>query len=358
MSGTRSRFARAFTLVELLVVIAIISLLVSLLLPAVQGAREAARRTQCLNNIKQLQLAVLNYETAQGEFPPGATRSGAVWSAFILPQLEELPLYEKLTLLDPEEEDDDDADPYGIRQWYLSGDNDNREASLGSANPVHRNLAAIQQQVETFLCPSATGSPIASGAGVNSVGPVRKLQPNYVVCGSHQVTEDDDEGFATRPNELLTGAFTYGEGLEVRRFVDGLSKTIFIGEYDSGQRSVTTKACPRFEPNNGCRPCGPFCIGSQSDKAFLGSDDLDLLTDLSEFFCSTALVPNGRYSASCGPNCEARSAAHEVAFSSPHRDLTMFAFGDGSARAMSNDIDPHAFAAMGSRYGSEVTDSE
>jgi len=115
---------RGFTLVELLVVIAIIGILVSLLLPAVQAAREAARRTQCLNNVKQLGLAVLNYESSHGRCPPGAVPSlpwetlrdrcrvdltkckwdiktdaafghnGASWMLFILPFIEQQALYD------------------------------------------------------------------------------------------------------------------------------------------------------------------------------------------------------------------------------------------------------------------------
>jgi prepilin-type N-terminal cleavage/methylation domain-containing protein len=98
----------AFTLVELLVVIAIIGILVALLLPAVQAAREAARRSQCQNNLKQLALAILNYESSNKELPPGGitegplgTPSGAGWTILILPQLEEQPLYDKYDFDEP-----------------------------------------------------------------------------------------------------------------------------------------------------------------------------------------------------------------------------------------------------------------
>ena len=91
-SGTAGR---GFTLVELLVVIAIIGVLVALLLPAVQAARESARRAQCLDNLKNVSLACLNYESSRGELPPGSSNthitqgSGLAWTVHILPYIEQ-----------------------------------------------------------------------------------------------------------------------------------------------------------------------------------------------------------------------------------------------------------------------------
>ncbi len=94
----KARQARGFTLIELLVVIAIIAILISLLLPAVQQAREAARRSQCRNNMKQIGLAMHNYESTHGVFPsgrlerPGDTK-WVSWGVMILPYVDQAPLY-------------------------------------------------------------------------------------------------------------------------------------------------------------------------------------------------------------------------------------------------------------------------
>src|SRR3954463_11083813 len=104
----RSRGERAFTLIELLVVIAILAILIALLLPAVQAAREAARRIQCTNNLKQVGIALHNYHDQLGSFPTGGivstddawspTSTGLSWRAMILPYMEQATLYNAINL--------------------------------------------------------------------------------------------------------------------------------------------------------------------------------------------------------------------------------------------------------------------
>ena len=102
---TQNLRRRAFTLVELLVVIAIMGVLVALLLPAVQSAREAARRTQCTNNLKQIGIGMANFEVAKKHFPPGEFKpagvpagAGLAWSCWFLPYIEENNLYDRMNL--------------------------------------------------------------------------------------------------------------------------------------------------------------------------------------------------------------------------------------------------------------------
>jgi prepilin-type N-terminal cleavage/methylation domain-containing protein len=113
-----------FTLVELLVVIAIIGVLVALLLPAIQAAREAARRAQCKSQLKQIGIAILNYESAKKRFPPGSTTAGtgitdrmsSTWTVDILPQMEMAPLY---AIWDPTVDFATDTTPGGVRNKRL-----------------------------------------------------------------------------------------------------------------------------------------------------------------------------------------------------------------------------------------------
>jgi prepilin-type N-terminal cleavage/methylation domain-containing protein/prepilin-type processing-associated H-X9-DG protein len=146
---------RAFTLIELLVVIAIIAVLIALLLPAVQAAREAARRAQCTNNLKQIGLAMHNYETANGSFPPGEKGCcWGTWGVFILPFVEQQNLF---------------------NAWNAYGNN---IPSGGAADGYLRyagaaNTTVSYSYVSSYACPSDPN------AGVQRNGAVR--YQNYVV---------------------------------------------------------------------------------------------------------------------------------------------------------------------------------
>src|SRR5262245_10242018 len=94
-------WSAGFTLIELLVVIAIIGVLVSLLLPAVQKVRDAANKTSCQNNLKQIALALHNYHFDHRKFPPGAVPTLTPWTVYILPYLEQDNLYQKYDLKSP-----------------------------------------------------------------------------------------------------------------------------------------------------------------------------------------------------------------------------------------------------------------
>ena len=145
----------AFTLIELLVVIAIIAVLIGLLLPAVQKVREAAARSKCQNNLKQIGLAMQSFHSANGGFPLGMERgAGAYWSAFILPYIEQEALYKALTF----------SELSGNAQWAndtpldvgpLGGTSATDASAMGNNAASVRNIAAIETVISTYRCPSA-----------------------------------------------------------------------------------------------------------------------------------------------------------------------------------------------------------
>ncbi len=146
---------RGFTLVELLVVIAIIGVLVALLLPAVQAAREAARRSSCSNNLKQLGLAAHNFHDTNKKFPPGSLMAGAGQGrkigslTFLLPFIEQDNLYDQITATIDLGPSVNDA---SAQSW-----------SNESAYPGLKDLA--KNQVPTFLCPSGSTTPQGQNIG-------------------------------------------------------------------------------------------------------------------------------------------------------------------------------------------------
>lgn len=221
MIGTRKGVRGGFTLIELLVVIAIIAVLISLLLPAVQNARESARRTQCRNNLKQIGLALHNYHDAHSAFPPGClaisnagvaysspmsepsrtqVTGGWGWSAMILPFLDQSPLYNNL--------------------------------NVNGKNFPSSPTADTKRILSVFLCPSDyTGNIVTStamgGDGAND-GHAKSSYP--AIYGSTTVNYINTAAGPTR------GMFWYNSVVRIRDVTDGTSNTLMVTErvWDGG----------------------------------------------------------------------------------------------------------------------------
>jgi prepilin-type N-terminal cleavage/methylation domain-containing protein/prepilin-type processing-associated H-X9-DG protein len=191
------RFRSAFTLIELLVVIAIIAILISLLLPAVQKVREAAARTQCKNNLKQIGLALHMFHDVNKQFPAGAKDlSGAKnpnsyfgWSFLVLPYLEQSAIY---NLVNP------------------------MAATLEQA--MGKNLAPFQTTLSVFICPSDT----LAGSGQNSNRPFNVPAKNTLLALSNYPGNGG--------NASGTGIFAVKSTIGIKDITDGTSNTLLVGE--------------------------------------------------------------------------------------------------------------------------------
>lgn len=198
----RLRNCLGFTLVELLVVIAIIGVLIAILLPAVQTAREAARRSSCVNNLKQLGLAIQNYHGARKTFPPGAKKNtvsgkpGISWRVLILPQIEENSMFEQI------------------------GPRPDGGASNWDAEKV---LPVV------FGCPSAEFKNDAW-----------KESNYWGVCGAIRRPERIDLEDAACGDLSINGVFFPDSKTRIGRITDGTSHTLAIGERDYTFRSWMT----------------------------------------------------------------------------------------------------------------------
>jgi prepilin-type N-terminal cleavage/methylation domain-containing protein len=187
-----------FTLIELLVVIAIIGVLVALTMPAVQSAREAARRTQCENNLKQHGLALNNYITLGDAFPigyiawrnpPGGAAPGWAWSAAILPQLEQVPIYNALNI--------------------------NLPIDLAA------NVTVRMSSLAMYVCPSDRNTGAFSVPSQVIDGPVGAQTTSYAANGG--------TSGATQPN----GMFLMNKSVRPKQIKDGMSNTFAAGERGS-----------------------------------------------------------------------------------------------------------------------------
>ncbi|AMV36298.1 DUF1559 domain-containing protein [Planctomyces sp. SH-PL62] len=212
-----SRNRRGFTLIELLVVIAIIAVLIALLLPAVQSAREAARRSQCVNNLKQLGLALHNYESANGAFPWNQVvgRPGSNWAA-----QDAAHGRSGLTLMLPYLEQQSIANAFNYAwgmQFMYSYDLDTIQAT------------ACRTVISAFLCPSDGG-----GVGRN----------NYMLSNGTNYdwhSRPEGAGVFGRPDNDAGGPSAFGAGT-IAAITDGTSNTVAFAERSRGDNSATKKS--------------------------------------------------------------------------------------------------------------------
>ncbi|MDC0936261.1 DUF1559 domain-containing protein [Pirellulales bacterium] len=213
---------RAFTLVELLVVIAIIGVLVALLLPAIQAARESARRAACQNNLKNIALAVLNYESARGKFPVGQELGSAErwgWPVFILNNLEQSNIYDQL---DPHNQS------FGEYLAKAGGDVN---------SPA---IIAAQTPLEIFRCPTDSAPPLLSEdfrpfEGSNNV-PGGFAPPTSNYFGSKGFYDnhgcDERAGFKLREVCWSNGVLYGASDVRIAQITDGTTHTFMLGERD------------------------------------------------------------------------------------------------------------------------------
>jgi prepilin-type N-terminal cleavage/methylation domain-containing protein len=327
---TISKEREGFTLVELLVVIAIIGTLVGLLLPAVQMAREAARRSACTNNTKQLGLACLNYESARKRLPAANDRSvpsinGWSWIVHVLPFIEEVNLYNDLS----------SSTGRFSRNW---------DAAAAGANG---NMALPQ-----LVCPSSTlVNPTAGTSGCRGLTNYKGCAGVGIIANQEPVSTDDrGGGMLTKhiwsTDETALRANTSYEGTDFNQVTDGLSKTVIIGEVCGGGAGGTAA-------NN-----DDYYSWARGQSAWITPSTTSINAPATAFAISKIMGRNVNTTASPTAGTTGnfyQSSQNQQGLGSFHTgNLVLHAYGDGHTSAIGADVAVAVLAAIYSRSNGEV----
>ena len=305
---------RGFTLIELLVVIAIIAILIALLLPAVQQAREAARRTQCKNNLKQLGLAMHNYHDFYLVFPMGQNnywRSDALgrggnragWMQALLPYMDQAPLFERFNF------------------------------RIGTHACCDRTgWPAVETKIPGLMCPSDpnSGKVTTLGAGAaNGQG----FHGNYLACFGDRQFTDTTQQLNGQNGAKPNGMFGMITSTDMGDITDGTSNTIMVGEIllapDNTTHDLRGRYYNTWDGNNFVTtelPPNP----SVPDR--------------------TEYCDNGTFAAPC----VAATAQTAIYMRSQHEGGVQLALADGSVRFITENIDTALFQGLGTKQGRET----
>ena len=321
----RARNARGFTLIELLVVIAIIAILIALLLPAVQQAREAARRMQCKNNLKQLALALHNYESSHRVFPPGGLGFPYVWSAHahLLPYVDQGNLESLMNY---------DVPP--LNAFNFGG---------FDATEVQRNDDAAKTLIPLLVCPSdADAVPGAVYGGIS-----------YPACAGSGMNGSGtaDDGSVNNADGVIFSRSKIG----FRDVTDGTSNTIVFAEHLLGDGQNAAPANADYRHRIVELPMGtqttPAACDPGSAPAWSGQRGAKWVNGhLADTMYNHWYAPNADV-----PDCH--NGHHNFALvsaRSAHTGGVQVAFVDGSCRFIGENIDLATWRALATRSGREV----
>jgi prepilin-type N-terminal cleavage/methylation domain-containing protein/prepilin-type processing-associated H-X9-DG protein len=311
----RARRRPGFTLIELLAVIAIISILIGLLLPAVQKVRDAAARTQCQNNLKQVSLAVFNYESAYHTLPTSTRPAGVTtaprisWTIGLLPFIEQ----------------------QNVRNYY------DLTTNWDSPN----NLPLTSQPIKIFQCPAAPNSSRRDGDPQTNVWDIVAVTDYAASIGISPLATNLNLSGA-----LLPGMLVKNQTVRLADVSDGLSNTFMIVE-SAGRPQIyrlgrTIGAVPAQKVNGGgwARPASDldFLPSTPNGSTYPGS-------------CAAGCTNGYNYPAYAAPPFGTEGTSAPYAF---HTGVINAAFGDGSVRTISNSVSVFTFGALVTANGGEV----